>query len=191
MRLILASASPRRRDLLAQIGIEPDEICPPEINETPRAGELPLHYCRRVARDKALAANSGDDCLVLAADTVVALGRSILGKPSAADEAGDFLRRLSGRRHRVITAVAIAAPGRQLEREVVSIVRMKRLSKEEIAAYLQSGEWQGKAGGYGIQGRAGAFIPWIRGSFSAIAGLPLAETANLLRAAGHTARRAE
>lgn len=185
MRLILASASPRRLDLLARLGVVPDEIRPPEISEVPEVGELPRSYCRRVAREKARAVPSERSCLVLAADTAVALGRSILGKPGSADEAEEFLLRLSGRRHRVITAVALAADGRLLERDVVSVVRMKRLAKDEIADYLESGEWQGKAGGYGIQGRAGAFIPWIRGSFSAIVGLPLTETANLLRAAGH------
>ena len=189
MRLILASASPRRLDLLARLGVVPDEIRPADINEIPGVGELPRSYCRRVAREKARAVPSESGSLVLAADTAVALGRSILGKPESADEAEEFLRRLSGRRHRVITAVALAADGRLLERDVVSVVRMKRLAKEEIADYLESGEWQGKAGGYGIQGRAGAFIPWIRGSFSAIVGLPLAETANLLRAAGHDVSR--
>ena len=185
MRLILASASPRRLDLLERLGVVPDEIRPADISEIPEVGELPRSYCRRVAREKACSFPSESGSLVLAADTAVALGRSILGKPESADEAEEFLHRLSGRRHRVITAVALAADGRLLERDVVSVVRMKRLAKEEIADYLKSGEWQGKAGGYGIQGRAGAFIPWIRGSFSAIVGLPLAETANLLRAAGH------
>ena len=188
MRLLLASASPRRLELLAQIGIVPDEVRPAEVDETPRQGELPRQYCRRMALEKSLSIEPGDGRLVLAADTVAALGRSVLGKPVGEEEAEIYLRRLSGRRHQVVTAIALAAPGKLLQREVVSIVRMKRLTPNEIAEYLQSGEWRGKAGGYGIQGAAGAFIPWISGSYSSIAGLPLAETSGLLRAAGYTMR---
>jgi len=183
--LILGSGSPRRRDLLAQIGVVPDAVCPPDIDETPGKGELPRPYCVRMAQEKAQATEAGEDDIVLAADTTVAMGRRILGKPADAGEAVQFLHALSGRRHRVITAVAVRRGARIWERDVVSAVKMKRLSDEEINAYLASGDWQGKAGGYGIQGLAGAFIPWISGSFTGIVGLPLAETAGLLQAAGY------
>ena len=185
MRLILASSSPRRRDLLAQLGITADAIRAPDIDETPGAGELPVPYCRRMARTKAEAVPLAGDEVVLAADTTVALGRRILGKPACAAEAAAFLVALAGRRHRVVTAVAVRTPGRLWLREVTSRVAMKRLSDTELNAYLDSGEWQGKAGGYGIQGRAGAFVPWLSGSFTGVVGLPLAETAQLLAAAGY------
>ncbi len=183
--LILASASPRRLDLLAQIGVVPDRVVPADIDETPMAAELPRPYCVRIAAGKAAAVPASDDEIVLAADTTVALGRRILGKPADVAEAERFLRMLSGRRHRVITAVTLRKGAQSWHRDVVSQVRMKRLSDAEIAGYLASGDWQGKAGGYGIQGPAGAFVPWINGSFPAIVGLPLAETAGLLRAAGY------
>ncbi|MGD9861701.1 MAG: nucleoside triphosphate pyrophosphatase [Pseudodonghicola sp.] len=185
MKLILGSGSPRRRDLLAQIHVIPDEIRPPDIDEDPQRDELPRPYCQRIAREKAQAVAAGPEDIVLCADTTVALGRRILGKPADADEAAGFLRALSGRRHRVITAIAIRRGDRLWQRDVVSSVRMKRLTEREIAAYVASGDWQGKAGGYGIQGMAGAFIPWIEGSFTGIVGLPLAETAALLQAAGY------
>lgn len=185
MRLILGSASPRRSDLLAQLGLTPDAVFPPEIDETPRKGELPRPYCARLAREKAAAVPvAGPDDVVLCADTVVALGRRILGKPADAGEAAAFLTALGGRRHQVITAVAVRRGDRVWLRESVSAVKMKRLSDAELNSYLDSGEWMGKAGGYAIQGRAGAFIPWISGSFTGIVGLPLAETAALLAAAG-------
>ncbi len=185
MRLILGSASPRRRELLAQLGLVPDEIRAADIDETPRKGELPRAYCRRMALEKAQALAPAEGEVVLCADTTVALGRRILGKPAGAGEAAAFLLRLSGRRHSVITAVAVRTPARILQREVVTAVKMKRLSDVELDAYLASGEWQGKAGGYAIQGLAGAFIPWIQGSFTAVMGLPVAETAHLLEAAGY------
>lgn len=185
MRFILGSGSPRRRDLLAQIGVVANDIRPPEIDETPAKRELPRPYCARMAREKAGAVTAEDDDIVLAADTTVALGRRILGKPESAAEAAEFLLALSGRRHRVITAVAVRRGARVWERDVVTAVRMKRLSDEELNAYLASNDWQGKAGGYGIQGLAGALIPWISGSFTAVVGLPLAETAGLLQAAGY------
>jgi septum formation protein len=184
MRLILGSASPRRRDLLAQIGVVPDAILPPDINEDPLKGELPRVYCARIASEKARAVVAGADDLVLCADTTVALGRRIMGKPRDAGEAAAFLLALGGRRHSVITALALRRGDRLWTREVVSAVKMKRLSDEELNAYLASGDWQGKAGGYGIQGLAGAFIPWISGSYTGIMGLPVAETAGLLAAAG-------
>lgn len=185
MAFILGSGSPRRRELLAQIGVVVDDIRPPEIDETPETGELPRPYCARVARQKVRAVSAGDDDVVLAADTTVALGRRILGKPASSGEAAQFLLDLSGRRHKVITAVAVRRGARLWERDVVTTVRMKRLSDEELNAYLATDDWQGKAGGYGIQGLAGALIPWIQGSFTGVVGLPLAETAGLLQAAGY------
>ena len=185
MRLILGSASPRRKDLLAQLGIMPDAVIPPDINEDPKPRELPLPYCARLAREKALAVPAEADDIVLCADTTVALGRRILGKPADAGEAAEFLTALGGRRHQVITSVAVRLGDRVWTRDSVSAVKMKRLSDDELNAYLASGEWQGKAGAYGIQGAAGAFIPWISGSFTGIVGLPLAETAALLAAAGY------
>ena len=185
MRLILGSASPRRRDLLAQIGVVPAEVRPADIDETPNRGELPRAYCARMATEKAWAVEARPDELVLTADTTVALGRRILGKPADAGEAAQFLLALSGRRHTVITAVALRRGERVWERDVVTAVKFKRLSDEELNVYLASNEWQGKAGGYGIQGMAGAFVPWINGSFSAVVGLPLAETAGLLAGAGY------
>ena len=184
MRLILGSASPRRRDLLAQIGVQPDAIVAADIDETPRRGELPRPYCLRMAVEKARAVPADPEDLVLTADTTVALGRRILGKPADAGEAAAFLVALGGRRHRVVTAVALRRGERLWTREVETAVKLKRLSDAELNAYLASGEWQGKAGGYGIQGLAGAFVPWLSGSFTGVVGLPLAETASLLAAAG-------
>lgn len=184
-RLVLGSGSPRRRELLAQIGVVADDIRPPDIDETPNSNEQPRAYCVRLAREKVEAIKAGADEIVLSADTTVALGRRILGKPEDAAEARAFLTKLSGRRHQVITAMAVKRGARIWQRDVVTQVKMKRLSPDELDTYLASNDWQGKAGGYGIQGPAGAFIPWIRGSFTAVVGLPLAETANLLRAAGY------
>ncbi|MEL7014170.1 MAG: Maf family protein [Pseudomonadota bacterium] len=185
MRLILASASPRRLELLKQLGVTPDAIVPADIDETPLTSELPRAYCARVTRTKVnvYAANPTD--LVLAADTTVALGRRILGKPDDTDEARRFLTLLSGRRHRVITSVALRHGERVWQRDVVTTVRMKRLSETEITGYLATDDWRGKAGGYAIQGPASAFLPWIQGSYSAVMGLPLAETSHLLNAAGY------
>jgi septum formation protein len=185
VKLILGSASPRRKELLAGLGIVPDLILPPDIDEDPRRGELPRPYALRLAREKALAVPSDPEDVVLCADTTVALGRRILGKPADAGEAAAFLTALAGRRHQVITGVAVRRGDRVLVRESLSVVRMKRLSDGELNAYLASGEWQGKAGGYGIQGLAGALIPWISGSYTGIMGLPVAETAALLAAVGY------
>ena len=185
MKLILGSGSPRRKELLAQLGIIPDAILPPDINEDPLKGELPRPYCARLAREKAAAVPAGPDDIILTADTTVALGRRILGKPADAGEAARFLTDLGGRRHQVITAIAVRRGDKIWSRESVSAVKMKRLSDAELNTYLASDEWQGKAGGYAIQGAAGAFIPWISGSFTGIVGLPLAETAALLAAAGY------
>ena len=184
MAFILGSGSPRRRDLLAQLGVVPDAIRPPDIDETPEKGELPRPYCTRITRAKVAAIAAGPDDVVLCADTTVALGRRILGKPANAGEAAEFLHALSGRRHRVITAVAVRRGDRIWARDVGSQVKMKSLSDAEVNGYLATSDWDGKAGGYAIQGPAGAFIPWISGSFTGIVGLPLAETASLLRAAG-------
>jgi len=185
MRLILGSASPRRQALLAQIGLRPDAIIPPDIDETPLKGELPRAYCARMARAKTLAIAAAPDDMVLCADTTVALGRRILGKPDDKAQATQFLLALGGRRHQVITAIALKYGDQIWTREVVSQVKMKRLSELELKSYLDSNEWQGKAGGYAIQGIAEAFIPWISGSFSAIVGLPVAETVALLTTAGY------
>ncbi|KFI33162.1 septum formation protein Maf [Haematobacter missouriensis] len=190
MRLILGSASPRRKELLAQLGLRPDAILPPDIDETPRARELPRPYCARMAREKVMAVTAAPEDVVLCADTTVALGRRILGKPADAAEAAAFLVALAGRRHKVITAVAVRRGERLWERVVETTVQMKRLSDIELNGYLASGEWEGKAGAYAIQGRAGAFIPWIQGSFTGVVGLPVAETAQLLTAAGCSLREA-
>ena len=185
MQLILGSGSPRRKELLAQIGVVADGICPPDINEDPHKNEFPRPYCVRIAREKARAVEAAPEDVVLCADTTVALGRRIMGKPQDAVEAAEFLMALSGRRHRVITAVAVRRGDQLWQRDVVSAVKMKRLSNEELNAYLATNDWQGKAGGYAIQGPAGAFIPWISGSFTGIVGLPVVETAGLLQAAGY------
>ncbi|WP_370284623.1 Maf family protein [Pseudooceanicola nanhaiensis] len=184
MKLILGSGSPRRLELLAQLGLEPDDIRPPDIDETPHKGELPRPYCARMAREKAQAVQADASHVVLCADTTVALGRRILGKPADAGEAARFLYAMSGRRHRVITAVAVRRGDRLWERDVVTTVKMKQLSDDEVNGYLATNDWQGKAGAYGIQGPAGALIPWIQGSYTAVVGLPVAETAALLQAAG-------
>lgn len=183
-KLILGSGSPRRLELLAQIGLVPDAVRPPDIDETPLKGEAPRPYCARISRAKVAAVDAGSDDVVLCADTTVALGRRILGKPADLAEARAFLGLLSGRRHRVITSVCVRRGAQVWQRDVVSTVRMKALGAQELGAYLATGDWQGKAGGYGIQGPAAVLIPWISGSFTGIVGLPLCETAGLLRAAG-------
>jgi len=185
LRLILGSGSARRRDLLAGLGIVPDEIRAPDSDETPLTGEQPRPYCIRMARQKVEALDSAASDIVLCADTTVALGRRILGKPADAGEAAEFLLKLGGRRHNVITAIAVKSAARVWQADVVTAVKMKRLSDVELNAYLASGDWRGKAGGYAIQGMAGAFIPWIQGSYSAVMGLPVAETVTLLGAAGY------
>ena len=183
MRMILGSGSPRRKEILAQMGIVPDAIIAADVDETPLRGELPRPYCARVTRAKLDAIAAGPDDIVLCADTTVALGRRILGKPADAAEAARFLFALSGRRHTVITCIALRRGDRVWTRAQESAVKFKRLSDAEVNAYLASGEWQGKAGGYAIQGRAGAFVPWLQGSYSGVMGLPMAETATLLQAA--------
>ena len=184
LRLILGSGSPRRLELLAQLGLTPFAVRPPDIDEDPRKAELPRDYVNRIAREKAEASVVTDDEVVLCADTTVALGRRIMGKPADAAEAATFLHAMSGRRHKVITSVAVKRGDRIWSKDVQTTVSMKRLSNTEVNWYLGTGDWQGKAGGYGIQGPASAFIPWINGSFHAVMGLPLPETAGLLTAAG-------
>ena len=184
--LVLASASPRRLQLLAQIGIVPDAVAPAELDETPRPRELPRLHAARLAAEKAAAVSAlHPDAFVLAADTVVAVGRRILPKAADAEEVRTCLRLLSGRAHRVTTAIALACPdGRTSTREVESRLHVKRLTPEEIDAYAEGGEGVSKAGGYAIQGRAGAFVVDLNGSYSAVVGLPLYETRVLLQGRG-------
>jgi len=190
-RLVLASASPRRLDLLRQIGIVPVAVDAADIDESPRGRELPATHARRLALAKALtvkARHPGQ--FVLAADTVVACGRRILPKATDVQVARECLTLLSGRRHRVLGAVTLIGPdGRQAHRLVTTAVTFKRLSAEEMESYLASGEWEGKAGGYAIQGRAAQFVPQIVGSYSNVVGLPLYDTAAMLRGLGFTPGR--
>ncbi|CAN1494579.1 Maf Nucleotide-binding protein implicated in inhibition of septum formation [Sphingomonadaceae bacterium] len=184
--LILASSSPRRRDLLARLGVEPARIASPDIDETPRKGEVPRVYALRMAEEKAVAVPRASGEIVVAGDTTVAVGRRILQQATDADMQRGFLTLLSGRRHHVLSAVAVIdGDGRLRSRICDSIVRFKRLSPEEIESYIESGEGLGKAGGYAIQGRAEALIDWMAGSHSGVIGLPLYETRSLLRASGY------
>lgn len=183
-RLVLASASPRRHELLARIGIEPATVIPADIDETPRKAEVPKDYAVRMAREKALAV-CADGAHVLAGDTVVALGRRILPKAEDEATARRCLELLSGRRHRVISAIALKSPeGTLRQKASETSVRFTRLEIAEIDTYLELGEWQGKAGGYAIQGAAEGLIAWIAGSHSGVVGLPLFETRAVLKAAG-------
>ncbi|WP_456307271.1 Maf family protein [Paeniroseomonas aquatica] len=184
--LVLASASPRRLDLLARIGVVPDRVLPTDVDETPLKAELPRPLAGRLAALKAAAAAAASPgALVLAADTVVGVGRRILGKPADAAEARRFLALLSGRRHHVYTGVVVVTPeGRSLSRLVDTILTFQRLTEQQIDDYLAGGEWQGKAGGYAIQGKAEVFVRFLSGSHSSVVGLPLFETAQLLRGVG-------
>jgi len=186
-RLVLASASPRRLELLRQIGLQPHSIIAAEMDETPRRNETPPQLAQRLARRKMAQVYDGNPGhYVLGADTVVAVGRRILPKPIDGGAARRCLELLSGRRHHVYTAVAATAPGGpERIRLVDSVVAFKRLTPGEIEWYLASGEWRGKAGGYAIQGRAGRFVRFLRGSYSNVVGLPLFETANLLESLGY------
>lgn len=186
--LILASASPRRVELLAQVGIVPDQILPADIDETPLKNESPRALALRLALGKArVVAAAHPDSFVLAADSVVALGRRVLGKPEDEEEARRFLEKLSGRRHRVYGGIALIAPGgKTASRIACSVVRFKNLSAAEIEGYIASGEWRGKAGGYGVQGRAGAFVSFVSGAAqSNIVGLSLYDTMALLKGLGY------
>lgn len=184
-QLVLASQSPRRLELLAQIGAAPDAVVPADLDETPLKAETPRDLARRLARAKAQAvADAHPECAVLGADTVVACGRRILPKPADVEEARRCLMLLSGRRHVVYGGLCLQVGGRSHVRVVSTRVGVKRLSQEEVDWYLGSGEWQGKAGGYAIQGRAAAFVDLVNGSYSNVVGLPLHETADLLRGLG-------
>lgn len=185
-RLVLASASPRRVDLLAQIGLTPDTIYPADINEDPLEGEGPRPLALRLAKEKAAAvAPQFKGAVILSADTVVGVGRRILPKTETIEDAENCLRLLSGRSHRVFTGVCVIKPNGQILSGVSQTrLKMKRLSRDEHSEYLQSGEWQGKAGGYGIQGMAGSFIHSINGSYTGVVGLPLYLTRKLLLSAG-------
>jgi septum formation protein len=186
--LVLASASPRRLDLLARIGVVPDEVLPAEIDESVPKGELPRDHALRLAVEKARAVSAiRPDALVLAADTVVAVGRRIL--PKVEDEATlrACMKLLSGRRHRVLTGVALAAPGQPLRTRLVeTMIAMKRLSDEEVDFYASHGEWRGKAGSYALQGYGEVYVRHIAGSYSNVVGLPVAETRLLLKSAGYS-----
>ncbi len=185
-KLTLASSSPRRRDLLARLGIVPDRIASPDIDERPRKAELPRVYALRMAEEKAYAVERGQDDIVLAGDTTVAVGRRILQQAADDGMQRDFLKLLSGRRHHVLSAVAVIdADGRLRTRISDSVVRFKRLGDDEIDAYIACGEGLGKAGGYAIQGKAEALVDWMAGSHSGVIGLPLYETRALLRASGY------
>jgi septum formation protein len=187
MRLVLASASPRRLDLLTRIGVTPDSVVPADIDESVPRGELPRVHALRLAREKAGAvAAKQPDALVLAADTVVAVGRRILPKVEDEETLRACMQLLSGRRHRVLTGVALAVPGKGIrERLVETMIAIKRLSGEEIDFYASHGEWRGKAGGYALQGYGEVYVRHIAGSYSNVVGLPLAETRVLLKSAGY------
>lgn len=183
--LVLASSSPRRRDLLTQLGLEPARIQSPDIDETPAKGERPRPYAERMAREKALAVSRAEGECVLAGDTTVAAGRRIFPPAESPDDVRRFLTLLSGRRHDVFSAVAVIDDAGQVRvRVAASVVRFKRLHPDEIDAYAESGEGVGKAAGYAIQGRASAFVPFLSGSYTGVVGLPLYETRALLLTAG-------
>jgi septum formation protein len=185
--LVLASASSRRRQLLLQVGLVPDEICSPEIDETPLQGESPRDLALRLALAKAeQVAAKREGMFVLAADTVVACGRRVLPKANTEGEARACLSLLSGRRHRVYSGVAVIDPQQNSRtRIIMTVVSFKRLETREIEGYVASDEWRGKAGGYAIQGRAAVFVQWLRGSYSSVVGLPLYETAAMLSGVGY------
>ena len=185
--LLLASASPRRAALLEQVGIIPDAIIPADIDETKQKGELPRALVERLARTKAMAiGNEHPDSFILAADTTVSCGRRILEKPQDDEEAQAFLKLMSGRRHRVIGGIALLTPdGKLISRVIETIVKFKPLSANEIESYVATKEWEGKAGGYGIQGRAEAFIKFIRGPYSNVVGLSLYDTLQILNGSGY------
>ncbi len=183
--LVLASASPRRLELLKQVGLVPDAVVPAKLDETPGEDEPPRVYAERLASEKAAAiAPAHEDGFVLAADTVVACGRRILPKAETEEDARMCLNLLSGRAHRVYTGISLVTGGKQTTKSVVTRVKVARLSDAELDAYLTCGEWQGKAGGYAIQGLAAAFIRGLNGSYSNVVGLPLHETVNLLKGSG-------
>ncbi len=186
LQLILASSSPRRCDLLARLGVVPDRISSPDIDESPKQGEIPRVYAQRMALEKAAVVPRGDGQIILSGDTTVAVGRRILQQAHDADQQRGFLKLLSGRRHHVLSAVCVIDnKGKVRSRISDSIVRFKQLSVSEIDEYIATGEGLGKAGGYAIQGRAEALVDWMSGSHSGVIGLPLYETRNLLIASGY------
>ena len=186
MKLVLASSSPRRMELLGRLGVTPDRTVSPDIDEAPHKGELPRDYVLRMAQEKAVAVERNDQEILIAGDTTVAVGRRILGQAGDAAEQRKFLELISGRRHHVMSAVCvIAADGTARAKLSDSIVKFKRFEQSEIEAYIATGEGNGKAGGYAIQGQAEAFVTWMSGSYSGIMGLPLYETRNLLISAGY------
>ena len=184
MKLTLGSASPRRLEILRQANIVPDKITPADIDEKPKVRELPLHYCERIALEKANSICINENEIILTADTTVAVGRRILGKPNNSEEAIKFLKLLSGRRHKVITTIAARNINAIRKKSVITEVRFNRLSMSDINCYIESEEWKGKAGGYAIQGLGAEFIPWISGSYSGVVGLPIAQTIILLKSMG-------
>ncbi len=185
--LILASASPARLELLRSIGLAPDKVLPADVDETPLKAEKPEQYVLRVARMKAEAvAELHPENFILAADTAASLGLTIIGKAEDARHAREIIQRFSGRRHRVHTGICVIAPnGVTRTRRVTTVVKFATIAEPELEAYITSGEWRGKAGAFGIQGRGGGFIEWINGSFSNVIGLPLVETRNLLKGMGY------
>jgi len=186
IKFILASSSPQRKKLLETIGIIPDDIVPANIDETPKKNEKPKDFALRMSKEKALiVAKNNLNSFILSGDTIVAAGRRIIGKPSSKNEAEKILKLLSGRRHRVLSAFTLIKPDcSEITKVVVSRVKFARLSDKEINEYLDTNEWQGKAGGYAIQGRASAFVPWISGSYTGVMGFPMNEIKNVLESSG-------
>ena len=186
IKLILASSSPQRKKLLETIGITPDDIVPANIDETPKKNEKPKDFALRMSKEKALiVAKNNLNSFILSGDTIVAAGRRIIGKPSNKNEAEKILKLLSGKRHRVLSAFTLIKPGgSEITKVVVSRVKFSRLSDKEINEYLGTNEWQGKAGGYAIQGCASAFVPWISGSYTGVMGFPMNEIKNVLESSG-------
>ena len=186
INLILASSSPQRLELLKQIDIVPDKVVPAKIEETPNKSEKPRDFVIRMSKEKALnVSNQYKDSYVLSGDTIVALGRRIIGKPSNKAEAENYLKLLSGRRHRVLSAVTLITPdNKEMTKVTVTRVKFSRLHKNDLLEYIKTNEWKGRAGGYAIQGKASAFIPWINGSYTGIVGFPVNEVKNLLSSSG-------
>ena len=186
IKLILASSSPQRKKLLETIGITPDDIVPANIDETPKINEKAKDFALRMSKEKALSvAKNNLNSFILSGDTIVAAGRRIIGKPSSKNEAEQILKLLSGRRHRVLSAFTLIKPDcSEITKVIVSRVKFSRLSDKEINEYLDTNEWQGKAGGYAIQGRASAFVPWLSGSYTGVMGFPMNEIKNVLESSG-------
>ena len=186
IKFILASSSPQRKKLLETIGITPDDIVPANIDETPKKNEKPKDFVLRMSKEKGFSvAKNNLNSFILSGDTIVAAGRRIIGKPSSKNEAEQILKLLSGRRHRVLSAFTLIKPDcSEITKIVVSRVKFSRLSDKEINEYLDTNEWQGKAGGYAIQGRASAFVPWISGSYTGVMGFPMNEIKNVLESSG-------